>query len=394
MKHYYYSGQLSQGTAIQGWVAAENREEALERLRQRDIQAFSVRAGSGEVRLTVPAAELLVALRELASLRRSGMPIDQSVQAVIDTTEHAGLNQSWQQVKLMLRSGMSLSDAFGSLPGTFPGYMVPLVRLGEATGKLAEAVNIAADRLEEQTELKGDIRSALTYPAFLMVVSVAVLVFLFSSVIPRFGDMVSGDQSAGSALSMLLGISEFLREFAWLWIALAVAAVTLFALGWRSGQVQKTSWALLQRVPGIATIVEAWTVVQFTSCMSSLLKGGVGMIDAIKLSAEAVGRSDVRGPLERVANFVSKGDTLGNALAEVAVFPGLVVQMIAVGERSANLALTMEEIARLYRRRMKERIERALSLLEPAVIVLMGVMVGGIMISLLSAIVSMNDLPL
>ena len=395
MKHFHYSGRHGQGTSVKGWVLALDRDDALSQLRSRDVHPYTVNVGPGHIPLRVPVSELLVTLRELASLRRSGMAIDQSVQAVIDTTEHKLLRQSWGEVAQMLRSGMSLSDAFAAVPDSFPRYAVPLVRLGEANGELAEAITIIADRLDEESVLQSEVRSALTYPVFLLVISSAVLLFLFTVVIPKFGSMVTnGSSEPEGSMAFLLAISSFLREYAWFWMGGLVCGLGAVVYFWKTGQIQELLWNILQQLPGIRRVVEAWVIVQFCSSMSRLLPGGVGVLDALNLSGEALGREEVRVRLKASADRVRQGDTLGSALANEQVFPKLVIQMISVGEKSAHLSTSMKEIAALYERRMRDGIQRVLALLEPLVIVGMGVAVGGIMVSLLSAIVTMNDIPI
>ena len=395
MRHFHYTGRHGQGAPIKGWVMALDRDDALSQLRNRDVHPYTVNVGPGHIPLKVPVSELLVTLRELASLRRSGMAIDQSVQAVIDTTDHRLLKQSWNEVAQMLRSGMPLSDAFAAVPDSFPRYAVPLVRLGEANGELAEAITIIADRLDEESRLQGEVRSALTYPIFLLVISTAVLLFLFTTVIPKFGSMVnSGTSETQGSMAVLLAISSFLREYFWVWMGGLLAGLGAVIYFWKTGQIQALLWKILQGLPGIRGVVEAWVIVQFCSSMARLLPGGVGVLDALNLSGEALGREDVRVRLKASADRVRQGDSLGFALAKEEVFPRLVIQMISVGEKSAHLATSMKEIAALYERRMRDGIQRVLALLEPLVIVAMGVTVGGIMVSLLSAIVTMNDIPI
>ncbi len=395
MRHFHYSGRLGHGGVIKGWLMATDRDDALGQLRNRNIYPYTVSVGPGYIPLKVSVSELLVTLRELASLRRSGMAIDQAVQAVIDTTEQYTLRQSWIQVAQMVRSGMPLSDAFGAVPDSFPRYAVPLVRLGEANGELAEAISIVADRLEEESRLQSEVRTALTYPVFLLVICIAVLLFLFTVVVPKFGVMVaSGAGGSAGSMALLLAISSFLREYFWLWMGGlgAVSAVAVYF--WKTGQIQAAVWGILQSLPGVRGIVEAWVVVQFSSSMARLLPGGVGVLDALNLSGEALGRDEIRIRLKAAGDRVRQGGSLGFALAEEEVFPKLVIQMISVGEKSAHLATTMKEVSGLYERRMRDGIQRLLALLEPAVIVTMGVAVGGIMVSLLSAIVTMNDIPI
>ena len=392
MRHFHYSGRREQGGEVHGWLMAVDRDDALLQLRARGIHPFTVKIGPGSIPLKVPVSELLVNLRELASLRRSGMAVDQAVRAVIETTEDDALKRTWLSVVDMLQSGMSLSDACGSIPTAFPRYAVPLLRLGESNGELAESITLVADRLDEESALHSDVKSAMAYPVFLLGVCVFVLLFLFMVIIPKFGAMV--DTDAGGAMSVLLGLSLALKSYFWLWGSLALGLSVWAVYAWRDGRLQAALWRGLQKVSVIRSVLEAWEVVQFCSSMARLLPGGVLLLDALTLSGESLGREETRDKIARCVAKVREGSTLGRALADEAVFPKLVVQMIAVGEKSAHLPLSMKEISRLYERRMRDGIKRVLALLEPAVIVTMGLAVGGIMVSLLSAIVSMNDIPM
>ena len=286
MKHFHYTGSSEQGAAHEGWLMAVSREEAVLQLRDRGIHPYTVRAGPGFIPLKVDEDELLVSLRELASLRRSGMAIDEAVSAVTDTAESGHLRNAWQQVHRMVRAGSSLSDALASVPNAFPGYIVPLVKLGEANGELAEALTIAANRLDEEATLKSEVMSALTYPAFLIVVSVAVVVFMLVAVVPEFSSMVEDSpDEVGGSLRVLLGLSALLVEFAWLWGAAALAAVAGFVYFWRQGSIQARAWSLLRRLPGISSIVESWEVVQFCNSMARLLEGRVGVLEALRYTS-------------------------------------------------------------------------------------------------------------
>lgn len=395
MKHFHYSGSGDQGVQLQGWLMAADRDDAIKQLRGRGVHPFSIKPGPGHIPLKVAEDELLVSMRELASLRRSGMAIDEAVAAVIDTAESKPLIKAWQQVLQMVRSGSSLSDAFASVPDAFPSYAVPLIKLGEANGELAEAITIVANRLDEESTLKAEVRAALAYPTFLLVVSFAVVLFLFVSVVPNFGSMVADSpDDVGGSMRILLGISAILIDYSWLWIAVFTVLAAVIVYLWREGRIQAVVWKVLRKLPGITYVVEAWEVVQFCNSMARLLAGRVSVLDAIHLSGESLGRNDLRKGLGKTCDLVRQGESLGSALAATQVFPKLVIQMISVGEKSAHLPDAMDEISKLYTRRMRESIRKALSILEPAVIAFMGIMVGGIITSLLTAIMSMNDIPL
>ena len=195
-------------------------------------------------------------------------------------------------------------------------------------------------------------------------------------------------------MMVLLAISGFLQNYFWLWGGAVAIGLSVAIYQWRRGRLQVALWRLLQRLPVVRDVMQCWEVVQFSSSMARLLPGGVSVLDALHLSGEALGRDEKRALLRESALLVRQGEALGPALAKYEVFPRLVIQMISVGEKSAHLSGSLAEVAALYERRMRDGIQRLLSVLEPAVIVIMGVAVGGIMVSLLSSIISMNDIPI
>ncbi|MEQ1527907.1 MAG: type II secretion system F family protein [Methylococcales bacterium] len=393
MTYFHYKGRRDNGLSVKGWILAENRDDALTQLAIRGIQPYTVQSGPGNIALTVPIRELLASLHELASLRNSGMPLERAISMIAESLETGHTQASWKELCSMVRSGMSLSDAMLSLPDTFPRFVAHLVKIGEANGQLGSALSSAADRLDEELKLRTEVRTALTYPAFLIVISFVVVLFLFLTVIPNFATMV-GDMGGHPSVSLqvLIAISFWLREYFWFWSLAVVGLGFVLRMLQKSGKI--SFWRVIQKISGIRQLVSAWEIVQFCSSMQRLLKQGVKLLEAVHLSADALGRDEVRDGLKLVCKSVQQGGTLGAALREQNLFTPLAQRMIETGEAAANLPDSMTEIARLYQRTLQEGMRRILALLEPMVIAGMGLIVGGIMVSLMSAIMSLNDLPI
>jgi len=394
MDYFHYAGKRDNGVSARGWLMAEDRDAAIVELRRRSIQPLQVRQGAGHIAMTVSVEQVFTSFRELSSLRGSGMGLDLAVESVAKTAEVRKLKLAWQEVAQSIRSGLSLSDSLASVPHVFPRYSVPMVRLGEANGELRAALVSVADRMEEELQLQNEVKSALTYPAFLIVISVAVLLFLFLVVIPKFGSMVGDMGGASSSILVLVAVAEFMQDYFWLWGSLSVASIVGLIHLHQTGVLQEKVWRLALRVPGVKGLIDAWEIVQFSSSMRRLLIQGVGILEAMQLTAETLSRPDVSKKLMLASGAMRRGESLAQSMAEQQLFTPLVLQMIAVGETAASLPDSLQEVGKLYERRLREGIRRALSLLEPAVIVTLGIMVGGIMVSLLSGIMSMNDLPI
>ena len=392
MNYFHYAGHRNNGLSTEGWLMAEDRTKAVAILRARQIDPLYVKMASSQIPLKVPMEELLASLRELASLRGSGMALDKSIEAVANTIEHVKLKQAWKQALQSIRSGLTLSEALESAPYAFPRYAVPMVKLGEANGELKSVLHSVADRLEEELSLSNEIKSALTYPAFLLVISVLVLLFLFLVIIPKFGAM-AGPKSSG-AMYALVSLANLLQSTFWIWGTLSAVGIISLVYYAKQGVLQMLLWKILQNTPGIKRLLEAWEIVQFSGGMQRLLSQKVAILEALTLSTETLGREEIKRQLKLTESSMRRGMSLAKSLEEHKVFPVMVIQMIGVGETAASLPESLEEISKLYERRLREGIRRILSLLEPAVIVTLGIVVGGIMVVLLSGIMSMNELPI
>jgi len=393
VNYFHYKGKRNNDLAIKGWIMAESRLQAVEILQKRGIQLYTVQEATGKIVLKVSTNELLTAFYELASLRNSGMPLDQSLSILADSIQAGNLKTAWTEMVLMVRSGMSLSEAMLSLPDAFPRYTAHLIKIGEANGELGSALIIASERLNEELKLRNEIRTALTYPIFLIVVSIAVLIFLFLTVIPSFSGMVAGmGDEVSFSLKFLVTTSQLMQEYLPIWASVLVGGIFYVAYLYDQGKLN--IWQMAQKLSFMKPLVEAWEAVQFCSSMQRLLQQGVKLLEAITLSAETLGREELRDRLQKVKESVQQGQTLGASLKQQDLFTPLVVRMITTGEAAANLPNTLQEITRLYQRNLDEGIKRFLSILEPMIIFSMGIMVGGIMVSLMSAIISINDIPI
>ncbi len=394
MNYFHYKGLRHNGLAIKGWILAESREQAIQNLQQRGLRLYSVQAKKGMIRLLISPTELLTTFYELASLRNSGMGLDQALPLLAEAMEkNSRLHTAWSEVAAMVRSGMSLSEAMLSLPDAFPRYSAHLIRIGEANGELGSALTIAAERLQEEIKLRNDIRTALTYPLFLIIISLLVVLFLFLTVIPRFASMVNdmGGQASWS-LELLIAISSFLQNYWWIWISGLISLG--FYLHYLRLQGRLMIWQYAQKIVLIQPLIQAWEIVQFCGSLQRLLAQGVKLLEALNLAAETLSREDLYQALQEVKLQIQQGKSLATALKQQQLFTPLTIRMIHSGEMAANLPETLAEIHRLYRRQLDEGIKQLLSLLEPSVIFIMGIVVGSIMVSLMSAIMSVNDLPL
>ncbi|KLV05840.1 hypothetical protein ABT56_09890 [Photobacterium aquae] len=392
MSFFQYIGRNPHGETVEGWIAADSMPMAKEKLEAKRIQPLVVRKGVERIPLKVDREALLTSLRELASLRKSGMGLDKAVNAIAELSEDKHLKQAWKKVHEFLHNGFSLSEALECQPFVFPRYVPSMVRLGEANGDLPTALYSIAQRVEKEAELVGEIKSALTYPAFLVVFSISILLFLFSFVLPNFESMVDSESGQSSALATLLAVADFFNSNMTIVMTVLIFTVGLTVWGIQEGRVQATFYRIAGRLPFTRDVIAYWDIIEFSSSMSRMLGAGVDLLEGALLSAEGLSQERLRRRLADAVNGIKQGESFSDSLRKKEVFPNLVIQMIAVGENGATLPESFGEIAVLYERRMKNALKRAITLLEPSVIVVMGGLIGSIMIVLISGIISVNDI--
>jgi general secretion pathway protein F len=278
-----------------------------------------------------------------------------------------------------------------TLPHVFPQYVPPMLRLGEANGDLPNALYSVAERVEREENLLSEMRSALTYPAFLLFISFAIMLFLFSYVLPNFKSMVEGG-SGDTALASLIAVSDWVNDnFDFIILALFISIALLWYAHHR-GALQAKLFSLLGVLPITKRLLLAWDIVQFSSSMQRLLDSGVELVRGVELSAESLASASLKKRLDDAVVMVKQGSSLSAAMAQLKVFPDMVLQMINTGESGANLGQSFGEINTLYERRLKLGLHRVITLMEPAVIVVMGGLIGSIMVVIISGIISVNEI--
>ncbi|SIN79463.1 type II secretion system F family protein [Salinivibrio sp. ES.052] len=393
MKQFKYVARRKDGTLIDGWIRAENDLQAKRQLQQQQRQVVMLNEQRDVKSKRISRETLITTLRELATLRQSGMPLDQCMQSLQENVGDKHMGAALKRLYYDIESGASLSEAIAAQPDVFPFYVASMLRLGEASGQLGEALFSVSERIEREEQLVSEIKSALTYPAFLLVVCVVVIFFMFLYVIPNFETMVQGNGDAG-ALGTLLNISAFFNDNLMLISAAVAAAVGGLYYGAVYGHLKDTVLQGLSTIPLFGNLIDAWNIVQFSSSMQKLLQAGVELVESVEITLNSLSDARLRKRLQHVVLRVREGRGLAESLAEYGLFSPMVIRLIQTGEAGASLVPCFKEINALYERRLSKGLKQILTILEPLVIVIMGGIVGSIMIVLISGIISVNNISL
>jgi general secretion pathway protein F len=398
---YSYKAVRPDGQTEEGELEAADELAVVASLQSKGLIPLETRAAGGiagylksRSRRTLGLKEISLITREMATLLESGLPLDRSLQVLIELNEEEEkLATLLSDVQERVRGGANFSDALEAQSGVFSRLYVNMVRAGEASGNLEAALGRLAEYLERSEELKETIKSALVYPSILLVVAGMSLVLLLVFVVPQFATLFD---DMGAALPtptrIVIALGDFFRDY-WLAMLFTVAFGALGAEKLLQRPRVRARWdRWVTTLPLFGDLVWKLETARFCHTLATLLENGMPLLGALGLAREVVANRKIAGKLETITDDLKRGRGLADPLNEHQVFPKLALQMIRVGEESGNLDPMLTKVALVYDRETRDSVQRMLTLLEPAVIIVMGVMVAGIIVSILVAILGANEL--
>ena len=402
MPEFSYQAIKGSGELVQGTLVAETESALLAQLRRMGCMPIRVSAKDGSGGLTwsrltrrgLSSQDRLIFAGQLATLVRAGIPLDRSLSLCRDLAVKPALRAVIDSTLKELRSGQSLAHSLATNEHFFPPLYVAMVRAGEASGMLAAVLDRLVEFEEFSAELRGYLLSALIYPTLLLAVGGVAIAFLLGFVVPRFAQIF---EEAGKELPLptqvLMDVSQAFRSYGWL-AALIIVGAVLLAGRWvrtESGRLRWDQWRL--KAPLLGDVTLKLEIARFAKTMGTLLAQAVPIISALRLTREVLSNRRVAAAVEPLIQGVKRGQGLATPLAETGLFPVLAVQLMTLGEQTGKLDSMLLELAAIYDREVRVATKRLVALVEPAVILAMGLVVGTIVISTLLAIVSINEVP-
>ncbi len=399
MPAYRYEAATLDGREEQGIIEAESPRAVRTLLRQRDLTAVAVALLSDEgvtgsaTRHTVSAADLALITRQYSALLESGMTAERGLDALVAQTESVKLREILAGARAEVRAGHGLAQAMSRYPKAFPDLYRALIRGGEDAGDLPRVMNELADHLEGREAVRQKFALALLYPAVVTVVAGLVIGGLMIYVVPQVAEVFTHTKQKLPLLTRgLLAVSGFLRE-AWPWLTTLIVMV-IFGLR-RTYLLPKPRrkmqlWML--GVPVIGRLFKLDAGARFASTLSIMLAGGVPMLKALATAAEGAGAEIFRDAIESAAKRVREGAPLGRALAVENRFPPLLIHFISNGELGGDLPGLLRHASRQLQNELDNRLSWFGGLIEPALIVSMGIVVLTIVLAVLMPIIEMNNL--
>jgi general secretion pathway protein F len=406
MPIFEYTGTDRNGTAVRSRVDAESIKTAKQKVKKTGIVLLSIEeksaakgslmaklfptfSGGGSVNLRI----LAVTTRQFASLIKANIPLVEALAALIDQTENLKLKSVLADVRQQVNEGSSLKEALAKHPKVFQPIFINMVESGEASGTLPLVLVRLAEFMEAQVRLRSKIAGAMTYPLIMAFVGGTLMMGIFTFVIPKIANVFQGmNKKLPWYTELVMDISHFLVNY-W-WAVILGVTFTVFAtrkyVSTESGRVKKDRYLL--KAPLFGDLTRMIAMSRFASTMATLLNGGVPLVTALGIVKAVVGNEIISSAIVTAREDITEGQSMSDPLRRSGEFPSLLLHMISIGERTGELPSMLEMVSKNYEEQVNSRIERLTTLLEPMMIVFMGLSVGVIVMAVFMPLLDLQKI--
>ena len=408
MSTYAFRAVDLAGIPSLGEVDAESKAQVSEQLRERGLIVLDVSEKNEAFRLeqvfdrfrSIKARDMAIFSRQFATLIDSGMPMLRSLHTLEDQTEDERLRDAITEIRQDVEAGSSLADAMERRPQIFNPMFRAMVRSGESSGRLDEALDRIAYQLEKLDALRRQIRSAMMYPAFVFVLAVVILLVVVAFIVPVFAGIfkeIASDSPGESAKLPLLtqtimSFSSFITGYWFVWIPMLVGG-TIGFFQWKKSEWGRPQWdAVKLKIPAhIGDVIQKAALARWSRTFAGTVASGVPLLQSIKITGQTSGNAGIEAAMDDVYNSVRSGGTIAHPIEKNDLFPPMVGHMLTVGEETGQLEQMLTKVADFYETEVDAKVKALTSLLEPLMIVFVGGMVGVIVIAMYLPIFSLYD---
>ncbi len=399
MASFYFRAIAPGGKLRTGTLSGDNEKAVARELRHQGLVPVYVgSAAKRSFNFKMPQfgggkrSDVLFFTQELATLLNAGVPLDRALDITSELTVHAGFRLIVRDVLRVLKGGKSLADSLATHPEYFPALYVNIVRAGEASGALGPVFNRLAEFERTRDDLKSYIISSMIYPGLLMLVGLCSILVLMYFVVPRFAQVFQ-DSHMRMPLptQILIEVSAIVKTYGWIGIAAAIAAAASLRTYVRT-TAGKLWWDTLSlKIPLLGDALRKAETARFARAMETLVANSVPLVQSLSISAAVLNNRRIAGSLESVVQGVKRGEGIAAPLRRTGQFPPLAGHLLSVGEETGRLDQMFARMADIYENDTKAAIRRFTALFEPLVILIMGVFIGALILSMLLAITSINE---
>jgi type IV pilus assembly protein PilC len=390
--NYYYKAQDSAGEIHTGSIEASSKNSALSKIRAMNLIALEVSEKdlSGlnfEINMPfgkrVKLKDLAIATRQLSSMISSGLPLIRALSAVEEQTKNKKLKEAFRAVSSDVESGKSLSDSLEKWGDIFPPLMIGMIRVGESGGFLETSLESLADNFDNDIELRSKIRSSMAYPIVVSALAFVGVNIILIFIVPIFADMfASMDAQLPALTQFMMTLSKLEPILLPAAIVLIILYITLWPKYKNRPAIKNCLDPIKLKLPVIGKIYHKILVSRFASNLSTMLSAGVPLIQALSIVGQTADNVVLEKSIDKLADEVKKGKPIAKPISQDPFFPPILAQMVSVGEESGSIETMFTNVAKFYDREVKTTTDQLTSLIEPLLIVFVGIIIGGMVIGL------------
>jgi len=388
MPNYAWKGRTRAGKTQEGVLVAENKDAAIAMLRKQQLTVTAVTEKGKEFALPkmgggISQKEIAVFTRQFSVMIDAGLPLVQCLEILGGQQENRVFQKILFEVRQDIESGATLADSLRKHPKAFDDLYCNMVAAGETGGILDTILQRLSQYIEKIVKLRAAVRSAMVYPVAVIVIAIGVVWIILWKVIPTFATLFAG---LGAQLPLPTRITIALSKFigAWWWMIFLTIGLTIFAINryHKTYRGRRVIDNLLLRLPVLGNVLKKIAVARFCRTLGTLVSSGVPILEALEITAKTAGNAIVEDAIMATRKSIEQGKTIAEPLKATSVFPSMVVQMVAVGEQTGALETMLNKIADFYEDEVDEATANLLALLEPIMICFLGIVIGGIVISM------------
>ena len=402
MEVYSYTAVGTDGKDKKGTVEAESERDAAKKIKADGLIPMSVQKQSAlnkDINLPflnkkkkIKPRDLSVFCRQFSSILKAGVSVINALEMLADQTENKTLREAVVEVQSNVEKGETLSKSMKAYPDAFPSLLISMIEAGESSGNLESAFERMAVQFEKDAKLQSMIKKAMTYPVILIIVAIGVVIAMMVYVIPSF---VSMFDDMGSDLpvytQMLVNLSDFIIHYWYIAVLIIIAIVAAYKAYYKTDSGRHNIDRLKLKVPVFGKLKQKTACARFTRTLSTLVKSGMPMMDAIDIAAGTIDNVLYKDALLKAKNGVGLGFELSGQLQVSGLFPPLVIHMTNIGEETGNLEEMLTNIANYYDEEIEATTQQISALMEPMIILVMAVVVGGLIMAIYSPLIQLYD---
>jgi len=387
MPVFVWEGKLANGTVRKGEIEADSKASAQLLLKRQRLVHTKIKAKPKQINLLpgnkIKTKEIVIFTRQFATMINAGLPLVQCLDILSSQQPNPAFKKVLSQIKGDVESGSTFADALAKHPKVFDSLFVNLVAAGEVGGVLDTVLLRLAVYMEKAESLKAKVKSAMTYPIIVLCVAFGVVAILMLFVIPTFQDMF---KQFGAALpgptQLVVNMSAGFRKFWYLIFGSIVALVFAFKWGYKQEKVRYQIDKLSLRLPIFGNLIKKVAVAKFTRTLGTMISSGVPIMDGLDITSRTAGNVIIENAIKAVRSAISEGQSMAEPLSQAGIFPGMVVQMISVGEATGAMDQMLSKIADFYDEEVDAAVDALTSALEPMLMVFLGGIVGFVVIAM------------